>query len=64
MSYWIQNSNNKSNPSRKEFGCDYISDIQKLPTRYKTGDIQEDDTTASYPVAFGSSCFCLENSDP
>lgn len=63
MAYWIQTTANNHNVSGyKLFYCDYISDIDKLPRFRIEGEKQEDDSTASYPCAYGSECLCLENS--
>lgn len=41
--------------------CDYLSDINKLPRVGIEGEKQDGDTVSSAPCAFGSECFCLEN---
>ena len=62
MAYWIQETANNHNISGyKLFYCDYVSDIDKLPRFKIDGEIQEDDSTASYPCSYGSECVCLEN---
>ena len=62
MAYWIQKYSNKNNPYYKEFRCDYLSDIEKLPTQFKKGTPQENDTVSCNVCACGSECLCLEDS--
>lgn len=62
MAYWIQETSNNHNISNyRLYHCDYLSDISKLPRFGIEGEKQEDDSTASYPCAYGSKCICLEN---
>lgn len=59
MSYWIVKSNNYNNS--KYFQCDYVSDIDNLPTTKKEGKKQQNDTISSYKCAPGSQCLCQED---
>lgn len=62
MAYWINESGNSNNSNYREFGCDKLADIPKLPTSTTEGEYQENDSVASKPCAVGSTCICLENS--
>lgn len=59
MSYWVIKSNNTS--MVKEFQCDFLSDIGKLPTHLRIGARQKDDNRSNNPCAPGSSCLCYED---
>lgn len=60
MAYWILKTNNYN--GAKYFQCDYINDIEKLPTTTKEGEKQEGDSVSSYRCQYGSQCLCLEDS--
>ncbi len=59
MAYWVVKINRFNNS--KYFQCDFISDINKLPTTLSEGEKQIGDTTSSYRCAPGSQCFCHED---
>lgn len=59
MSYWVIKSNNTS--MIKEFQCDFLSDIGKLPTHLRIGARQQSDNKSNNPCAPGSSCLCYED---
>ena len=56
MAYWIVKANKYNNS--KYFQCDYVSDIESLPTYTREGRRQENDTISSYKCAPGSQCLC------
>ncbi len=60
MAYWIVKRNNYN--GSKYFQCDFLSDIDKLPTHQHEGEKQENDTVSSYLCAPGSQCLCQEDS--
>ncbi len=45
----------------KQFHCDFLGDIGKLPTSKKIGTRQDGDTVSDNPCAPGSRCFCYED---
>ena len=59
MEYWIVKVNRYNNS--KYFHCDYISDIDDLPTYTHEGKKQENDTISSYKTTPGSQCLCQED---
>lgn len=61
--YWIQELGNTSTnlSNYRYYICDFISDIEKLPTRLKNGEQQDNDTVSNKPCSYGSQCFCLED---
>lgn len=59
MSYWVIKSNNTS--MVREFQCDFLSDIGKLPTHLRIGASQKNDNKSNNPCAPGSSCLCYED---
>ncbi len=59
MAYWITHID-RNNTGLKQFHCDYSSDIDKLPTKLKLGQIQVNDTVSNKMCAAGSRCFCHE----
>lgn len=59
MSYWVVKNNSYNNS--KYFQCDYISDIEKLPTITNEGVKQNNDTVSCYRCAPGSQCLCQED---
>lgn len=61
MAYWVQDTDVDNNMGRKSLYCDFLADIDKLPTHKKEGVKQEDDSTASNTCVYGSSCLCLED---
>lgn len=61
MAYWIHESGNKNNSLWKFFQCDYLSDIEKLPTSTKDGKPQLGDTVSNSRCSSGSQCLCQED---
>lgn len=61
MSYWIHKAGNGNNYLWRYFMCDYLSDIDKLPTAAKSGQYQPDDTIDKDKCCPGSQCLCLED---
>lgn len=61
MSYWIHESGNKNNSLWRFYQCDYISDIEKLPTASTEGIPQLNDTVSRTKCSPGSQCFCQED---
>lgn len=59
MAYWVVQANNYN--GSKYFQCDYISDIEKLPTITNEGEKQDGDTVSSYRCSPGSKCLCQED---
>lgn len=59
MAYWIVKTNTYNNS--KYFQCDFVSDIEDLPTYNSDGKPQEGDTISSYKCAPGSQCLCQED---
>lgn len=45
----------------KQFHCDFLSDIGKLPTSKRIGAKQDGDTVSDNPCAPSSRCFCYED---
>lgn len=63
MAYWIRETGTYHNYSNyRSFGCDYRSDIEKLPRIGIEGEKQEGDSVCSLPCSCGSDCLCLEDS--
>lgn len=62
MSYWIQDAGNKNSSLWRFFMCDYLSDIEKLPTAINEGQPQTNDTVCKNKCSPGSQCFCLQDS--
>lgn len=60
MAYWIVHINTCNNS--RHFQCDYLSDIDKLPTMKKEGIKQQNDTISSNKCVPGSQCLCQEDS--
>lgn len=61
MAYWIYKSGNKNNASWRFFMCDFLNDLQALPTANKEGWPQENDTVCKGKCSPGSQCLCLED---
>lgn len=61
MAYWIHNSGNKNSSLWRFYQCDYLSDINKLPTTTKVGEQQPNDTVSKTKCAPGSQCLCQED---
>lgn len=59
MAYWIISNTKISN--LRQFQCDFLSDIGKLPTVKKIGAKQKGDTVSDNPCIPGSECFCYED---
>lgn len=59
MAYWLTKLNNTS--MVKEFQCDFLSDIGKLPTSLRIGVKQKNENISNNPCAPGSSCLCYED---
>lgn len=57
---WLKGDKNYSYKP-KEFQCDFLSDIGKLPTAHRVGEKQENDTISDDPCIPGSECFCFED---
>lgn len=60
MAYWV--TGNVKNSNLKQFQCDFLNDIPKLPTVKKIGAKQKNDTVSDNPCIPGSECFCYEDS--
>ncbi|KAI4445175.1 hypothetical protein C823_007682 [Eubacterium plexicaudatum ASF492] len=61
MAYKWLKGNKTYSYTPKEFQCDFLSDIGKLPTSHKYGEKQKNDTISDDPCMPGSECFCLED---
>lgn len=61
MAYWVHESGNKNSALWKSYMCDYITDIENLPTTKKEGLPQTDDSVSKNRCAPGSRCFCQED---
>lgn len=61
MAYWIIKAGNRNSASWRYFQCDYLSDINRLPTTTKQGNPQENDTVSDDIVSPGSQCLCHED---
>lgn len=61
MSYWLKKDNKVYTFIAKQFQCDFLSDIAKLPTTKKIGAKQENDSISDDPCLPGSECFCFED---
>ena len=57
----IKNSNHYSSCMGKQYQCDFLNDIGKLPTSKRIGEKQENDTVSDDPCGPGSECFCFED---
>jgi len=62
MAYWVHEAGNKNNSLWRFFQCDFISDVNNLPTTTKEGQPQPNDTVCKNKCAPGSQCLCLEDS--
>lgn len=61
MAYkWIK-GNKTYSYTPKEFQCDFLSDIGRLPTSHRFGEKQPNDTISDDPCIPGSECFCFED---
>ncbi len=61
MAYKWLKGNKTYSYTPKEFQCDFLSDIGKLPTAHRMGAKQEHDTISDDPCMPGSECFCFED---
>lgn len=61
MSYWVHEIGNKNNAMWRFYQCDYLTDIDKLPTASKYGEEQPNDTVCKNKCAPGSKCLCQED---
>lgn len=62
MAYWIVKTGSRhSSTTWRYFQCDYLSDVNKLPTQTTEGEKQENDTISSMIVSPGSQCLCHED---
>ena len=61
MAYKWLKGNKTYSYTPKEFQCDFLSDIGKLPTAHRMGGKQENDTISDDPCMPGSECFCFED---
>lgn len=61
MAYKWLKGNKTYSYTPKEFQCDFLNDIKKLPTAHKMGVKQEHDTISDDPCMPGSECFCFED---
>lgn len=61
MAYWINESGNRNNSAWRFFMCDFVSDLTELPTAFKEGIPQPNDTVCKNKCAPGSQCLCLED---
>lgn len=61
MAYWINESGNRNNSAWRFFMCDFVSDLTELPTAFKEGTPQPNDTVCKNRCAPGSQCLCLED---
>lgn len=59
MAYWIIKTNTYNNS--KYFQCDYVSDIDDLPTYIQEGKKQENDTISNNKCAPGSQYICQKD---
>lgn len=61
MAYWVHEAGNKNSSLWRSFMCDFISNIDDLPTSTKEGKSQPNDTVCKNRCAPGSQCLCLED---
>ena len=61
MAYWVHECGNKNNALWRFYMCDYISDLNKLPTANKDGEPQPNDSVSQKKCAPGSQCLCQED---
>lgn len=61
MAYWIQDENKQLGRFRHNFICETSDDINKLPTRYKAGELQIDDTSSSKQCQYGSRAYVISD---
>ena len=61
MAYRLIKNNNTHSYMCKQFQCDFLSDIGKLPTSKRIGGKQVHDTVSDDPCGPGSECFCFED---
>ncbi len=61
MAYRLINNNYHSSCMGKQYQCDFLNDIGKLPTSKRIGAKQENDTVSDDPCGPGSECFCFED---
>lgn len=61
MGYVVMKDKNAYLARYKKFYCDFLSDIDKLPTSHKLGATQVNDTVSDNACAPGSECFCYED---
>ena len=61
MAYWVHEAGNKNNSLWRFYQCDYLIDIENLPTASKEGTPQKNDTICKNKCAPGSQCLCQED---
>lgn len=63
MGYIVFKCGNNNDKNWKYFYCDRTSDIELLPTYFKEGIKQENDSLSYRQCSPGSRALCLENSN-
>lgn len=61
MAYWIIKAGNANNSAYRDFQCDFLSDIAKLPLWNREGEHQENYSVGHHPCSPGSRCLCQED---